>query len=193
MNTPRHPHHVRGGWSLIELGIVVLIITILLAILINTFGESKGPVEATKVTLRALAGIATEFEVAMTPAGSGELVLPRHDMGTANNSTSPSIERFVRGVWQLERARTLLQGLGRDVAKIPADPIAAGARSDILDGWGINIRYHDGRNAPEAGMRKYRGAYFASAGPDGKWGTFNATTMAPDNDAKDNMFSFDLK
>ena len=165
----------RAGWSLIELLVVVGIIAILLAILINTAAESRGPVEQTKVTLKALMAIYDEYEVST-----------RRVPGTA---ASGAITQFCADVNKFDRTRKMLAALGKDVAidNLPATP--DGFVDTVRDGWGVDIRYSP---VPTTGTIGFKGPYFASAGPDGKWGTITAATNLPDTDAKDNLYSFSL-
>jgi len=176
MNTHQKPSR-QQGWSLIELMVVISIITILLAILINTAVEGKGPVEQTKVTLRAAMAVATEYEVTTT-------LKIDHLTGTGGNS----IARFCSALWKLDRTRTMLMSLGKDAVKSSAGL----APTTILDGWGRNLQYYSGEGAPEAGMPKLKDPYLGSSGQDGKWGTFDANNV-PNADAKDNLYSNQLE
>lgn len=182
-----NPHRlaIPGGWSLIELLVVVGIIAILLAILINTAAESRGPVEQTKVTLKALMGIYDEYEASLGAASAMSL--------TAGTGTT-SIEKFCNIVNGLDRTKSMLAALGRDVA---LDANNNGLIDTVKDGWGGTIEFWDGSAARAAGLPGFKGAYFASPGPDGKWGTISPTTNMPTLDAagaeaKDNLYSFNL-
>lgn len=177
-----------AGWSLIELLVVVGIIAILLAILINTAAESRGPVEQTKVTLKALMGIYDEYEASMSSTSAL----------STKGMTGGGIQNFCTIANQLERTRKLLFTLGKDVA---IDTNADGRVDTIKDGWGGDLEFLDGVNAGAAIHRPYKGAYFASMGPDGKWGdyreqvkketaqSFNATAVL---EYSDNVYSFNL-
>ena len=188
----------QAGWNLIELMVVVSIITILLAILINTAVEGKGPIEQTKVTLRGLHAVATEYEVAttlkidhFTPA----------TLATAPVTNTPSsMHRFCFAVWKLDKTRSMMRTLGKDAVAPGANDVAP---LTVSDAWGKAIRYYSGSGANlhieggtlstllAAGMPTSKDAYFASAGPDGKWGTVDANNV-PNTDAKDNLYSNSL-
>ncbi len=176
-HTTIRPAH-QAGWSLIELMVVVSIITILLAILINTAVEGKGPEAQTKITLRAAMAIATEYEVTTT-------LKIDHLTGTG----ATPIARFCAAVWKLDRTRTMLMSLGRDAVV----SVNGAVPTTIRDGWGRDLRYYSGEGTLEAGMVASKDPYLASAGPDGNWGTVNATTNVPDAAAKDNIYSFSLE
>jgi len=197
----------RGGWNLIELLVVISIITILLAILINSAAEGKGPEQQTKVTMRAAIALQTEYEVKtsvvvdhMSPA-----TLP----GPPAIATPSSMSRFLYQLWGLDHTRNALYSLGRDALEggtTGSPGVPAVAPTYLKDGWGKYMRYYGGKGGQvaieggtvmtlaAAGMPAFNGPYLASAGPDGVWGTFNATTNVPNTDgAVDNLFSNDLK
>ncbi len=182
-NNPMRLHSMRAlraGWSLIELLVVVAIIAILLAILVNTAAESRGPVEQTKVTLKAMMAIYDEYEVSTNKVPG---------------STAGSVSQFCIDVRAFERTQKMLAALGKDVAIDNAPATVDGLIDTVRDGWGVDIRYYPGGSG--AGMISFKGPYFASAGPDGKWGTINPATNQPTADtagteAKDNLYSFSL-
>ncbi len=179
------PETGQGGWSLIELLVVVGIIAILLAILINTAAESRGPVEQTKVTLKALMAIYDEYEASL---GSTSPMSLTAVTGATN------IEKFCFLVNGLDRTKGMLFALGKDAV---VDLNNDGKIDQVKDGWGGVVEFWDGKSARSAGLPGFKGAFFASPGPDGKWGTINPTTNLPTADAagaeaKDNLFSFNL-
>lgn len=188
----------QAGWNLIELMVVVSIITILLAILINTAVEGKGPIEQTKVILRGLNAVATEYEVATT--------LKIDHLTPATLATSPvtntpsSIHRFCFAVWKLDKTRLMMSSLGKDAVAPTLNNVAP---LQVNDAWGKAIRYYSGSGTTvhieggtsstllAAGMPSSKDPYFASAGPDGKWGTVDANNV-PNTDARDNLYSNSL-
>lgn len=176
MNSHRKPSR-QAGWNLIELMVVVSIITILLAILINTAVEGKGPIEQTKVTMRAAMAIATEYEVTTT-------LKIDHLTGTG----ATTIARFCSAVWKLDRTRTMLMSLGKDAVI----SVNGAVPTSIRDGWGRDMQYYSGEGALEAGMLTSKDPYIASAGPDGKWGTVDANNVLS-AEAKDNIYSLTLE
>jgi type II secretory pathway pseudopilin PulG len=66
----------------------------------------------------------------------------------------------------------------------------------ILDGWGNKFVYVSGVQHVanfETGddfLPEHDGVFFASPGPDGKWGSVNFVTNVPNEDAQDNLYSF---
>ena len=171
-------HGAAGGWSLIELLVVVGIIAILLAILVNT-SEAPAPAEKTRSTLAAIKAIHDEFEASTHMA-------PSHAAGIGGNS----IERFCAKVNTLDRTRGALKTLGSDVA---IDLDNDGDVDTIHDAWGTVIQFFDGSSLiAEPGMPASKAAYFASAGANSLWGTVNPTTNTLINPADDNLFSFNV-
>jgi len=189
MNTHQKPSR-QQGWSLIELMVVISIITILLAILINTAVEGKGPVEQTKVTLRAAMAVATEYEVTTTL--KIDHLTPTSNPGPPVVALNDSISRFCYTVSKLDRTRTMLMSLGKDALFL-----TSGVPTEIRDGWGRKLEYYSGSDAvppvaPPAGGPTSKAPYFYSWGPDGKPGTLNANNQSNHADSKDNMYSFQL-
>jgi prepilin-type N-terminal cleavage/methylation domain-containing protein len=171
----------RGGWNLIELLVVISIISILLAILINAASEGKGPIENTKVILRGAIAAATEYEVATSQKVS-------HTAGTGTGT----IGKFCFQLWKLEKTKNALLSLGKDAV---TGAVGNTPPTAIMDGWGRPLQYFSGEGTTtEAGMVKWKYPYLASAGPDGIWGTINATTNVRNTDgAADNIYSFELE
>ena len=169
----------RAGWNLIELMVVISIITILLAILINTAVEGKGPIEQTKVTLRGLQAAITEYEVS-----TGLKI----DHASGPGPTATPIGRLLFALWENDKSRQMVIALGKEAVT----PGALGAAPTVInDAWGKALEYYSGSGTLVVGMPTSNKPFVGSAGPDGKWGTIPATNV-PDTDAKDNLFSLSL-
>lgn len=230
----RQPTRSRHGFSLIEIMVVVSILAILMIISVAAFMNRQGPVSATRITLAALKGAATEYEVQMgKPAWSGRkppyndtvaqnyaggtFVEPAHSPGNAviggspagsDDFTSFSIERFVHQLLNNPVGQKMVASLGKD-ALVDSD---GNGFADVVDGWGVKIIYYnpeeDFAGTANAGHAEFlpasRTSYFASAGPDGKWGDYRQLVRKQKGDslttaqatlakeAEDNIYSFDL-
>jgi|GEM_PF-2159263 len=234
----RQPTRSRHGFSLIEIMVVVSILAILMIISVAAFMNRQGPVSATRITLAALKGAATEYEVQMgKPAWSGHkdpspyqyavtqnyvgnsYVEPAHSPGNAviggsvadtDNFMNFSIERFVHQLLNNPVGQKMVASLGKD-----ALGDSDGNRfADVVDGWGVKIIYYnpsedfdtttnENKNTAEL-LPASRTSYFASAGPDGKWGdhrqlirkkkglSLTAAQATLAKEAEDNIYSFDL-
>lgn len=201
--------------------VVVALITILLGILINTASESRGPVELTKVTLKALKAAATEYEVSTnrwinhkdveTQESSAKIAWGTAKMQNviipptaptnviiANDSSykGGTGERFVWAALQVESSAKIIRSIEKDGLKDNNN----NKMYDVLDGWGNPIRYAAyvikgddvwDDDLPRVGTATNSQPFFSSAGADGKWGAFSDTNV-PNADATDNLHSFNL-
>ena len=66
----------------------------------------------------------------------------------------------------------------------------------IVDAWGNSLWYAaynagETNSLPRRGKSKSPDPFFISAGPDGKWGTYN--NLDPQGDAIDNIHSYELR
>jgi len=204
-NHTRRSVNRQGGWNLIELLVVISIISILLAILINSAAESKGPEAITEITMKAAMAAATEYEVSTSVIV--DHLSPATLPGPPAIATPASMQRFLYRLWSLDRTRSMLFSLGKEqlVGGTTANPPVA--PTELRDGWGKAMRYYGGTGGKLAiegggvqdlavsGMPAFKGPYIASAGPDGMWGTFNATTNLPNANtgSADNLFSYQLR
>jgi prepilin-type N-terminal cleavage/methylation domain-containing protein len=234
----RQPTRSRHGFSLIEIMVVVSILAILMIISVAAFMNRQGPVSATRITLAALKGAATEYEVQtgapphsgrndpyngpvaqnyvgktfVDASGSpGNAVIGGSTSG-ADDVKNFSIERFVHQLLINPVGQKMVASLGKD-ALVDSD----GNRfADVVDGWGVKVIYYnpaDDFNATHSSPQNYpkaaflppsRTPYFASAGPDGKWGDYRQLVRKQKGDslttaqatlakeAEDNIYSFDL-
>lgn len=155
MKNGLHNQHgrVRRGFSVIELLVVISLIIILVALLINTLIENRGPIVATKATMQALLNVETEykaltgldpinhFNYASTPTNSKPNYWTNNHQKNAPNVTGTgtinhSIERFIWVVIQHPDTRQILQS--QDVALIDSD---GDGFLEALDGWENKIEY----------------------------------------------------
>lgn len=139
----------------------------------------------TKVMLRSAMAVATEFEV------QTKVVIDHRDPGPAKiTGANAEIRRFVHQVSQYAVTRSMLASMGEVVTRDEN-----GVPGLILDGWGNPLYYAakvqaDNYTADDF-LPRFQTAFFASAGPDGKWGSHNANGK-PDAEAADNIYSFNL-
>lgn len=191
------------GFTLIEMMVVIAIIAIIAGLVLALSGSlgQDAVIRRTRITLGALKGIAEEYEIS-----TGARVVHDGEPQTlpSNVELESSIQFFIWSAWQVPRTRSMVQQLQTDAFK-PTNP-STGEPWRVIDGWGNPILYleyqvyQDSKAVPisvdnsplDDIFRPYPRPFFVSAGPDGKFGKWNYTTNAPDADAKDNLYSYDL-
>ena len=179
------------GFTLIELLTVVIIIAILLALSIAglTRLTKNADAKTTRVILNEMANIATDYQTRTgTPAMQSVNAYKQ-------SNSSDSIIYFIQQLKTNAPASfKLMKNINPDFIK---DDPNNNNNEGVVDSWGNWIRYTTNgspanglpvRSTQNGGLRPY----FASAGPDGVWGTFNSSTNQPDAAAKDNIYSFEL-
>jgi prepilin-type N-terminal cleavage/methylation domain-containing protein len=190
--TPRHTNHPtppgkppagqRPGFTLIELLVVIVIIGLLVGLVVGASAWwSSSRRSLTRVTLGQLKGVATEYE-----AQVGANV--RYDI----TSNDPSMTHFLDQVWQIEVTHPMIDSIPDKLrkhfdGKHPGD--GSPKPEMVFDPWENPIVYRYYRD--EAGHRpqdessshamespletenlpERRRPFFASAGPDGEFGT----------------------
>ena len=203
---PVHPVNARHAFSLIELLVTISIIVLLVGISFPVALKLLAGADTSraKSTLNALGAAAAEFR---TQTGA----MPDHTAGglgivvTANNDqTDNSMGLFLRQAMQISDVNKMVQSAaGKNTfTRTPGGTdtaAAAGSGIDdwvMIDPWDNRIRYvakvshSDGFNDDDY-LPPHPTAYFASAGPDGLWGT-HADDGTPSEEALDNLYSFEI-
>jgi prepilin-type N-terminal cleavage/methylation domain-containing protein len=187
----------RLGFSLIELLVTIAVLALLIGIafpVLSSFSNS-GDRSKTNAMLRSLAGAADEYNIRTgnTPSTVGNAAVT---VGGNNDDTIGFWLFQTLGVPEVENMinSATKQSLNKDYndngteGENFADVV-------ILDAWGNPIRYaslqenSDGFNADDY-LPAYPRPFFASAGPDGEWGSV-ANDGTPNDAAADNLYSFD--
>ncbi|MBI1336165.1 MAG: prepilin-type N-terminal cleavage/methylation domain-containing protein [Phycisphaera sp.] len=171
MNLPdfrNRPRHGQRAFSLLELLVVIFIIVLLVGLLLSALSKMKEQARErrTRVILTSLRAILDEYTTA-----------------TASPITATSMTDFVATVRQLPAANTMLEGLQRDAYDRD--------QGRVYDAWGTEVAYRlvSNKGGTEF-LPVHSTPFFASAGPDKKWG--NAQT-SPTGTAADNLYSYDIE
>ncbi len=214
-HTPHHLHRAvrpatpvarRAGFSLIEILVVVAIVAALIGIGAFAFSgfQSSSRIQTTRGILQHAQSAAEEYK-----ATAGRKINPvKNDpvdwtTAKAENADEPysgspptsvisdpnaSIERFVWEVRQMQESEKILRGLGDHLRDTDGDGFL-----EIIDSWEQPVKYFKSSDETDAGegVPPHPEPFFASAGPDGKWGTFSGS-KANNDGAEDNIFSFYL-
>ena len=198
---PRHPAPARphaaaaGGFTLIEVLVVVSIIVLLLGVVGGGWlvARDRAQTRVVRVALSQLAGTSTEYGVQ-----TRQIVLYGSGYSNNNDSDYASIEAFITAVKDNARpAYDLLQTVNESL-RIDMDN--DGEPERLNDTWGRAIRYYPGTETyppsasfdpPALGLPLRKQPYFASAGPDGQWGSIDNDNVR-DEQAADNLYSFEI-
>ncbi len=198
------------GFTLIELMVVVGIIGILLGI--GSFAMQAVSQQAQKRRLRLLlqacAGLSTEYkaqtsqwvnpDTTTTLPIDWSLNYPKNVTGgkfkpnsAGTGKPDQTIERFLSAVGSLPDVEKFLYS--NELVDLLVDADNDGF-IEFHDPWGHLIEYYPAitDSAATETRRRSQAPYFASPGPDGKFGKYG-TDNQPDNDAKDNLTSLDLE
>lgn len=201
-----HPVTARPAFSLIELLVTISIIVLLVGISFPVALKMLGgaDISKAKAQLNALGAASAEFR---TETGG----LPDHTDTTiaglivSDDNTDNTIGLFLRQAMQLVDANKMVQSAAGKNALIvtPAGgkdtqaAVGSGINDWVMvDPWENRIRYvskvsHADAFGDDDYLPPHPTAFFASAGPDGLWGT-HAADGTPDEDALDNLYSFDI-
>ncbi|MEM9881361.1 MAG: prepilin-type N-terminal cleavage/methylation domain-containing protein [Planctomycetota bacterium] len=204
-----------GGFSLIEILVVISIITLLVGIsfpvALRMLGSASVP--KARAMLNALGAATAEFR---TETGG----VPDHtDTSTGvvvsnDNTADTTIGLFLSRAMQVESSNKMARAAAGDKAftanpggldtAAAANLMNNGALTNaqkleawaIVDPWDNRIRYaasvsHSDAFRDDDYLPPHPNAFFASAGPDGRWGTHDADGT-PDADAEDNLYSFQV-
>lgn len=191
----------QAGFSLMEIIVVVVILAAMVAIAVPAMNKvlAAGDVGRTRAMLNSLTGAADEYELQ-----TGAMVNHMDPGLTVGGDNDNTIGYFIRQSGQIEACLNLMKaaaGQGnfdapRDAADIAGEDIDDMA---ILDAWDNKIRYaarvsHEDGFTDDDYLPPHPRPFFASAGPDGRWGTVtidNDGHVVPDEDAADNVYSFE--
>ncbi len=231
----RRVPRVAPGFTLIELLVVIAIIALLSGLVIaaaaGAFSTSNE--RRTALILSTLESAVTEYEA---QAGTGfPTPATNYPFPPSSNANSPryqrSIDDFIEAIQEVPEAAELYAIVSPRFREDNVDAndnsaTGMGATNDdnneladaILDPWGNAVRYVPplGLGASVGEQNVYRNAglpvrqtrYFASPGPDGRWGRLNddntprpqsaandGSDMNGDNipDAADNLYSFEVE
>lgn len=171
---------VRGGFSLIEVLVVVSIIVILLGIAVAGINVAyqRSEEATTRALLGSLAGVEKEYR-----AQTGQPI-----PASANGDLNDTPNKFLDVVQ--DNSKVASDFLRRIDSKLRKE--SGGRITEVRDPWDNLVRYNDGSGG--GGMPRAQYPYFASAGADGQWGSYaNGDPSQPDAAAKDNILSFEVK
>ena len=221
----------RRAFTLIEILVTISIITLLAGITIPVALRFLGSAEAssTRAMLNALGTAASEYNIltgAVVPHKDQDAFGNRLDLDVGQpqpnggSGSDLTLGYFVKTAGQVPNvarligtaAKANLQNLDADrpvgdVAADAADPTYLPGSFQILDAWGNPIRYAGGVDHGDTFndddyLPAHPNAFFASAGPDGLWGSTLSNSNSPDPsidndndgepDAADNLYSFDV-
>lgn len=209
--TPRR-RSIRG-FTLIELLVIISIIGLLVAILLPVTSAVLRAVEVNRMqaSLAGLRAAAEEYR-----AATGGVVnhtvnrfpsAPSFDVVANDSANNNTIQLFVFEGGKVPNVAAILVASARDELQQVMPPSTTptpltdlGAVTDpssivLLDIFGNQIRYAAFVNKDDAFrdddyLPAHPNPFFASAGPDGLWGTVNRAGV-PDEEAEDNLYSFD--
>ena len=178
---PRDQAIAPHAFTLIELLVVISIILILLAIGVSamTGALSQSSKAVTQSTLQGAMGVETEMRATRrkilyhltTPSSFGQY---------------SEIEYFVDQARKSETSRKMIESL-------PMGDKDDDDFDEIWDDWDNPIRYRSGNDASmEPNEPKHPTPFFHAAGPDGTFGNFDDANKPANDDAKDDILSFEI-
>lgn len=192
--------HRQSAFSLMEIIVVVVILAALIAIAVPGMNKvmQAGDVGRTRAMLNSLTGAADEYELQ-----TGAVINHQDTSVTVGGDNDNTIGHFIKQASQIEACLNLMKAAaGKGGFNAPSE--AADIQSEninnlaIVDAWGNKIRYaarvsHEDTFKADDYLPVHPRPFFASAGPDGRWGTVNMQggVATPDADAQDNIYSFE--
>ena len=142
-----------------------------------------------------------EYYVALDPDNNSPKIEKKIEQNPSLTNDADEdyfIERFVWAAMQQPTTKKMLMALGRDLFIDDHDGrTQKNGFMELRDGWGTRLRYYqfnDGSDGGDPTIPDYLFPFFASAGPDGKWGDANGADGTPAKmQAADNLYSFELE
>jgi prepilin-type N-terminal cleavage/methylation domain-containing protein len=172
-----------GGFTIIEIMVVIAIIVILAAITVSVGKSVKtnAQIRSTHLTLKTLEGLMKDYLAAGNPEPDNPLATG-YAANVLMSATNPASDptRWVKALLNCDSSTSstgavskgpIAKSLGNLSQGSITDPdVGANSTTVILDSWGTPIRY-----VPYNATTKAEG-YFVSAGPDHQ---FSTTTPSP--------------
>lgn len=210
-----------SGFTLIEVLVVVSIIVIVIGVIVagisGAFGTAND--KRTGLVLQQLANSIVEYEAQtgldfpLPPSGTNYYSFPASSQSD-HMRYERSIDDYIEAISEVPEANDAFELVNGNLRPNTSsdsdndtadglDPATPDLNNDlpdsVLDAWGNPIRFVP--TSPRAGYPTYRAAglpirrdpYFASAGTDGIWGTFDSENNPLDDGALDNIYSFNVE
>lgn len=218
--TDRSSLACRRGFSLVEILVVIAIIAVLAGLLIAAFMQVQAPVSKTRIALSVLKTCATEYQMQTESiVNHSNAEFPKTNTSNidwtrnrafnvpgynGSSNVESTIERFVWAAWRLPDTQKILTSLKDDgflvddSAAALSDEVTKIGFYEIRDPWGHALQYaafvdHDDSEPRDDFLPEHNTPFFASAGPDGKFGSVNPSASTDEReDAEDNIYSFDV-
>lgn len=184
MNTPHHIRNARPSarrrpaFTLIEMLVVIAIIVILLGIgmAVGPAVLGKGDEMRTRATLQAAQVLLDQY-----------LDVTGQSAADAFNgvSSGDGVSHLITKAKTIKKLEKLFSAFDEQTLR------KDGTKYVLSDGWDnpIHLKWADGKEPSGGDLPDEDQPYFASAGPDGKWGKVNGSTTEKQQ-LEDNEYSF---
>ena len=174
----------RHGFTVVELLVVVVIILILVGLFV-VGGMKMNESNRTRLTrsiFASLLAVATEYN-----ASTGATVAA--DPATDDAVPGTTIKRFIDATYPLPVPQKMLTAINK--ASFNPSSSDPELRNLVFDAWDTPIRYAPSNdwNNDTTSLPQYPRLFFASAGPDRRWGNVQADST----EAQDNVYSFNFE